>query len=327
MSGSAVSYRNLTKRYGTKTAVNDVSLEIPAGSFFGICGPNGAGKTTLLRMTCGLLRPDSGTVEVAGHDVWADPVGAKTRLGMVPDNPSMFTRLGGRELIEFNGLLRGMDPSVVSERADSLLRLLDLEEAADTLIADYSLGMTKKVAIACALLHSPRVVFLDEPFAGIDPVARQVLETILRSFTRGRGDGGLLRPHDGRSRAIVRPSHDHRRRKHPDRGPHCRDHGWSPSPGCLRRVGRRRRNRRSGSGMVGLFFRLKLRLTRNRLRRSGTWGVVGFIMIWLGAAVMGSLLGVARLRGRLSVGRRRTCAGPFNGGTRLAGDTGRGGGA
>lgn len=187
MSGPAVSYRNLTKRYGEKTAVNEVSLEIPAGSFFGICGPNGAGKTTLLRMTCGLLRPDSGTVEVAGHDVWADPVGAKTRLGMVPDNPSMFTRLGGRELIVFNGLLRGMAPAVVSERADSLLRLLDLEDAADTLIADYSLGMTKKVAIACALLHSPRVVFLDEPFAGIDPVARQVLETILSGFTRAGG--------------------------------------------------------------------------------------------------------------------------------------------
>ena len=187
MSRPAVSYRNLTKRYGAKTAVSEFSLDIPAGSFFGICGPNGAGKTTLLRMTCGLLRPDSGTVEVAGHDVWSDPVGAKTRLGMVPDNPSMFTRLGGRELIVFNGLLRGMSPAVVSERADNLLKLLDLEDAGETLIADYSLGMTKKVAIACALLHSPRVVFLDEPFAGIDPVARQVLETILSGFTKAGG--------------------------------------------------------------------------------------------------------------------------------------------
>ena len=187
MAESAVSYRGLTKRYGTKIAVNEITLDIPTGSFFGICGPNGAGKTTLLRMTCGLLRPDAGTVAVAGHDVWSDPVGAKTRLGMVPDNPSMFTRLGGRELIEFNGLLRGMAPGVVAERAGSLLRLLDLEEAADTLIADYSLGMTKKVAIACALLHSPRVVFLDEPFAGIDPVARQVLERTLSRYTESGG--------------------------------------------------------------------------------------------------------------------------------------------
>ena len=187
MPEAAVSYQRLTKRYGQKTAVDEISLQIPTGSFFGICGPNGAGKTTLLRMTCGLLRPDAGVVEVAGHDVWSDPVGAKTRLGMVPDNPSMFTRLGGRELIEFNGLLRGMAPAVIAERTTSLLRLLDLEDAADTLIADYSLGMTKKVAIACALLHSPRVVFLDEPFAGIDPVARQVLETTLRRYTEAGG--------------------------------------------------------------------------------------------------------------------------------------------
>jgi ABC-2 type transport system ATP-binding protein len=187
MSGSAVSYRQLTKRYGPKVAVNEISVDIPTGSFFGICGPNGAGKTTLLRMTCGLLRPDFGTVEVAGHDVWTDPVGAKTRLGMVPDNPTMFTRLGGRELIEFNGLLRGMPAQVVSERTNDLLRLLDLEEASETLVADYSLGMTKKVAIACALLHSPKVLFLDEPFAGIDPVSRQVLETILSRFTQAGG--------------------------------------------------------------------------------------------------------------------------------------------
>jgi ABC-2 type transport system ATP-binding protein len=185
----AVAYEVLTKRFGTKVAVDGVTVEIPAGSFFGICGPNGAGKTTLLRMTCGLLRPDTGRVSVAGHDVWSDPVGAKTRLGMVPDAPAMFTRLTGRELIEFNGLLRRMEPSVIASRRDNLLRLLDLEEAADVLVADYSLGMTKKVAIACALLHNPRVVFLDEPFAGIDPVARQVLESTLRQFT---GAGGTV---------------------------------------------------------------------------------------------------------------------------------------
>ncbi|HUO46756.1 MAG TPA: ABC transporter ATP-binding protein [Acidimicrobiia bacterium] len=184
---AAVQYRGLTKRYGPKVAVDDVSTEIPAGSFFGICGPNGAGKTTLLRMTCGLLRPDQGTVEVAGYDVWADPVGAKMRLGMVPDNPVMFTRLTGSELVEFTGLLRGMEPAVVTERSSNLLRLLDLEEAADVLVADYSLGMAKKVAIACALLHNPRVLFLDEPFAGIDPVARQVLEQTLRRFTAAGG--------------------------------------------------------------------------------------------------------------------------------------------
>ena len=184
---SAVSFRNLTKRFGTKVAVDSVTADIPTSSFFGICGPNGAGKTTLLKMTCGLLRPDAGSVEVAGEDVWTDPVAAKTRLGMVPDNPAMFTRLTGRELIEFNGLLRGMDQAIVTQRTSSLLELLDLTEDANTLVADYSYGMSKKAAIACALLHNPRVLFLDEPFAGIDPVARQVLESTLRRYTGGGG--------------------------------------------------------------------------------------------------------------------------------------------
>jgi ABC-2 type transport system ATP-binding protein len=187
VTSAAVVYRGVTKRYGKKLAVDGLTAEIATGSFFGICGPNGAGKTTLLRMTCGLLRPDAGTVAVAGHDVWADPVGAKTRLGMVPDHPAMFTRLTGRELIEYNGLLRGMDPVTIDERARSLLRLLDLEDDSGKLVADYSLGMTKKAAIACALLHNPQVLFLDEPFAGIDPVARQVLEETLRRFTRSGG--------------------------------------------------------------------------------------------------------------------------------------------
>jgi ABC-2 type transport system ATP-binding protein len=187
MPGPAVAFKELTKRFGTKVAVDHVDLEIPYGSFFGICGPNGAGKTTLLRMATGLLRPDAGQVEVAGNNVWRDPAAAKRRFGVVPDNPRMFDRLTGRELIEFNGLLRGMDPDVIAERSRVLLRLLDLENDADTLVADYSLGMTKKAAIACALLHDPRVLFLDEPFAGIDPVARQVLELILRRHIEAGG--------------------------------------------------------------------------------------------------------------------------------------------
>ena len=180
MQGTAVAISGLTKRFVDNTAIDRVDLEIPYGSFFGICGPNGAGKTTLLRMATGLLRPDSGSVDVAGVDVWADPAEAKRRFGVVPDNPRMFDRLTGRELVEFNGLLRDMDPEVIAERSSVLLRLLDLEDDADALVTDYSLGMTKKAAIACALLHDPRVLFLDEPFAGIDPVARQVLERILR---------------------------------------------------------------------------------------------------------------------------------------------------
>lgn len=187
MTSPAVSYRGLTKRFGATLAVSDVDLEIRSGSFFGIVGPNGAGKTTLLRMTTGLLRPDSGSVSVAGLDVWSDPAAAKQRFGVVPDNPRMFERLTGSELIEFNGRMRGMDGATITRRRDALLRLLDLEDAAGIMVADYSLGMTKKAAIACALLHNPAVLFLDEPFAGIDPVARQVLEGILRRHTENGG--------------------------------------------------------------------------------------------------------------------------------------------
>ena len=154
----AVSYEGLTKRFADTLAVDDVTIDIPQGSFFGIVGPNGAGKTTMLRMSTGLLRPDSGTVSIAGRNVWDDPATAKSRFGVVPDNPTMFERLTGRELIEFNGLMRGMDIDVIAQRREALLRLLDLTESGDTVVADYSLGMTKKIAIACALLHNPSVL-------------------------------------------------------------------------------------------------------------------------------------------------------------------------
>ena len=184
---AAVEYRGLSKRFGSTVAVDHLTGSIPAGEFFGICGPNGAGKTTLLRLTTGLLEPDSGFVAVAGISVWDDPVAAKARFGVVPDNPRMFPRLTGRELLEFNGAFRSMEPRVVRERSEELLGVLGLSADADTLVADYSLGMTKKVAIAAALLHDPRVLFLDEPFAGIDPVSRQVLETILKRFAAAGG--------------------------------------------------------------------------------------------------------------------------------------------
>lgn len=183
MGPPAVEIAGLSKRFGSKVAVDDVTLSVPAGSFFGICGPNGAGKTTLLRMVTGLLRPDAGEVSIDGHDVWSDPAGAKERFGLVPDDPTLFPRLTGREMVDFMGLLRGMEPDVVAQRRDTLLRLLGLTDDADTLITDYSLGMTKKATLAAALLHNPRVLFLDEPFAGLDPVARQTLERILARHT------------------------------------------------------------------------------------------------------------------------------------------------
>jgi len=183
----ALTVRGLVKSYGPKLAVADVSLDVPRGSFFGIVGPNGAGKTTTLRMATGLLRPDRGQVWVDGVDVWADPIAAKERIGVLPEDLALFERLRGRELLEFHGLLRNMDPAVIATRSAQLLDLLGLTEAADALVVDYSHGMRKKLVLAAALLHAPRLLFLDEPFEAIDPVSARAIRALLEDFTGANG--------------------------------------------------------------------------------------------------------------------------------------------
>ena len=180
----AVSARGLWKRFGSKTAVAGVNLVVPAGSFYGLVGPNGAGKTTTLSMMTGLLRPDAGTVEIGGHDVWRDPVAVKAVIGVLPEGLRLFERLSGRELLGYLGRLRRMPRAEVDSRADELLAVLDLDGDARTLVVDYSTGMRKKIALAAALLHNPRVLFLDEPFEGVDPVAAQTIRSVLDSYTR-----------------------------------------------------------------------------------------------------------------------------------------------
>ena len=128
---------------------------MPVGSFFGLVGPNGAGKTTTLSMVTGLLRPDAGRVIVAGVDVWADPAAAKARMGVLPDGLRLFERLSGPELLSYLGRLRGMPAETVTARATELIAVLDLDEAGNKLVADYSTGMRKKITLAAALLHSP----------------------------------------------------------------------------------------------------------------------------------------------------------------------------
>jgi ABC-2 type transport system ATP-binding protein len=180
----AVSARGLWKRFGDKNAVAGVDLLVPAGSFYGLVGPNGAGKTTTLSMMTGLMRPDAGTVEIAGRDVWRDPVAVKAMIGVLPEGLRLFERLSGRELLGYLGRLRGMPRGEVDSRADELLAVLDLADDARTLVVDYSTGMRKKIALAAALLHNPRVLFLDEPFEGVDPVAAQTIRGVLDSYTR-----------------------------------------------------------------------------------------------------------------------------------------------
>jgi ABC-2 type transport system ATP-binding protein len=187
LGGPALALRGLVKRFDTTVAVSGVHLDVPAGSFYGLLGPNGAGKTTTLSMAVGLLRPDTGTATVLGHDVWADPVAAKRLLGVLPDGVRLFDRLTGAELLAYHGLLRGMDPAVVDQRATELLDVLALGVRNRTLVVDYSAGMKKKIGLACALLHGPRLLVLDEPFEAVDPVSGALIRDILQRYVAGGG--------------------------------------------------------------------------------------------------------------------------------------------
>jgi ABC-2 type transport system ATP-binding protein len=183
----ALDLTGLWKTFGQTVAVADLTLTVPAGSFCGLVGPNGAGKTTTLSMATGLLRPDRGRVELLGVDVWRDPPAAKRLVGVLPDGVRLFDRLSGRELITYHGLLRGLDRPTVTDRADRLLAALGLVEVGDTLVVDYSAGMSKKIALACALVHGPRLLLLDEPFEAVDPVSAATIRRILAEVVGGGG--------------------------------------------------------------------------------------------------------------------------------------------
>jgi ABC-2 type transport system ATP-binding protein len=184
---AALSLRGLSKAFGATLAVDRLDLDVPRGSFFGFVGPNGAGKTTTLSMATGLLRPDAGTAHLLGHDVWSDTVRAKQLVGILPDGLRLFDRLTGLQLICYSGLLRGMGRPLVVERANELLGALGLQEEAGTLVVDYSAGMTKKISLACALIHAPRLLVLDEPFEGVDPISTSTIRQILEGYAASGG--------------------------------------------------------------------------------------------------------------------------------------------
>ncbi|MBF6330501.1 ABC transporter ATP-binding protein [Nocardia transvalensis] len=186
-SSPALRLTGLYKRFGGPWVVDGVDLVVPPGSFFGLVGPNGAGKTTTLSMAVGLLRPDAGQSHIFGFDVWSDPVHAKTIVGVLPDGLALPERLTGRELLTYTGLLRGMAPATVAERTEELLAVLELTEAENTLVVDYSAGMRKKIGLATALLHAPKLLVLDEPLEAVDPVSARTIRTILQRFVAAGG--------------------------------------------------------------------------------------------------------------------------------------------
>ncbi|WP_082383188.1 ABC transporter ATP-binding protein [Frigoribacterium sp. RIT-PI-h] len=177
----------LMKRYGGTVAVENVDLEVRAGSFYGIVGPNGAGKTTTLSIVTGLLRPDAGTVTVLGADVWRDPAAAKRSLGVLPDRLRLFDRLTGAQLLYYSATLRGLDGVTARKRSSDLATAFGLHDALGRLVSDYSVGMTKKIALAAAIIHSPRVLVLDEPFESVDPVSAATVTDVLQRYVAGGG--------------------------------------------------------------------------------------------------------------------------------------------
>ncbi|MCB2177326.1 MAG: ABC transporter ATP-binding protein [Actinomycetales bacterium] len=177
----------LWKSFGQKTAVAGIDLVVPRGSFYGLVGPNGAGKTTTLSMATGLLVPDAGRVLVQGADLWADPQHVKGTLGVLPDGMRLFDRLTGAQLITYAGLLQGLDRDTATARTQDLLAAVDLVADRDTLVVDYSAGMTKKVSLACALVHAPSLLVLDEPFEAVDPVSAANIRDLLASYVASGG--------------------------------------------------------------------------------------------------------------------------------------------
>lgn len=190
----AIETRGLRRTFGELVAVDGVDLAVPRGTMYGFLGPNGAGKSTTIKCLTGLLRPSAGEVRILGIDPGKDPVAVKRRVGVVPEDLALFDRLTGAETLTFVGKVHGLERAVLQTRSRELLDLMDLQAAAGSLVADYSHGMRKKVALAAALLPAPHLLFLDEPFEGIDAVASRQIKDLLHTFV-GRGGTVFLTSH------------------------------------------------------------------------------------------------------------------------------------
>jgi ABC-2 type transport system ATP-binding protein len=173
---------SLTKRYGAHEAVKNLSLHVPAGELFGFLGPNGAGKTTTIKMIAGLLRPTSGRIEIAGHDLASHPVEAKGALGFIPDRPFLYEKLSALEFMRFVAGIYGFDVSALNGRIDYLLELVELQQVRSQLIESYSHGMKQRLVMASAFLHKPKVMVVDEPMVGLDPRGARLIKQVFREY-------------------------------------------------------------------------------------------------------------------------------------------------
>ncbi|MCB0234734.1 MAG: ABC transporter ATP-binding protein [Anaerolineae bacterium] len=190
MDDLAIRTTGLSKVYGRAPgvrAVDQLTMDVPRGVVFGFLGPNGAGKSTTLKMLTGLLKPTEGTATVAGHDILAQSIEVKRRIGVVPENLNLYERLTANEYLELVGRLRGLGAADITSRRQQLLETLDLADRSDNPSVDYSHGMKKKLALAGALLHRPEILFLDEPFEGVDAVSSRVIKDLLRQMVDRRG--------------------------------------------------------------------------------------------------------------------------------------------
>jgi ABC-2 type transport system ATP-binding protein len=179
----AISTEKLTRRFGALTAVNGMDLQVKSGQFFGFLGPNGAGKSTTIKMLTGLLAPSSGRISLLGLDFAQNLVELKRQIGVVPEGMGLFERLSAAEYLEFVGRMYGLDKATTRKRSDELLEFMQLADRSKTMIADYSHGMQKKLALAAAVIHGPRILFLDEPFEGVDALAAGALKELLARMT------------------------------------------------------------------------------------------------------------------------------------------------
>ncbi len=184
---SAIVTEALTKQFGAKVAVNNLSLTIEPGTFFCFLGPNGAGKTTTIKMLTGLMKPTAGRAVLGGWDISTHPVEAKRILGLIPDHPFLYDKLTGREFMRFVAGLYSIPDAEFEQRCMELLELFDIAKMADQLIEDYSHGMRQKLSFASCFLHEPKIVIVDEPWVGLDPKSIYFVKNYLKEQTRATG--------------------------------------------------------------------------------------------------------------------------------------------